>query len=73
MIDVVLALLLPRYESEIAHPDPSRSLRFATHAFFAVMDSYAIRVALDDVGWGENDDLVEELHRMFMGYLERKP
>ncbi len=73
MIEVVLGLLLPSHKSEIRHPDPERAIRFATHAAFAIVDSYAIRLALDDSVWSNPESLVDEMHRMYMGYLERAP
>ncbi|MBK6575288.1 MAG: TetR/AcrR family transcriptional regulator [Sandaracinaceae bacterium] len=73
MIEVVLRLIVPQHREAIRHPDPERAIRFATHAAFAVMDTYAIRLALDDSVWRDPPELVDELHRMYMGYLEREP
>ncbi|MCA9573897.1 MAG: TetR/AcrR family transcriptional regulator [Polyangiales bacterium] len=73
MIEVVLGLIVPQHRASILHPDPERAIRFATHAAFAVMDTYAIRLALDDSVWRDPTELVDELHRMYMGYLERDP
>lgn len=73
MIEVVLRLIVPQHREAIRHPDPERAIRFATHAAFAVMDTYAIRLALDDSVWRDPAELVDELHRMYMGYLEREP
>lgn len=73
MIEVVLRLIVPQHREAIRHSDPERAIRFATHSAFAVMDTYAIRLALDDSVWRDPPELVDELHRMYMGYLEREP
>ena len=71
MVDVALGVLLPAHADAIHHPDPARAIRFATHAAFAIADAYAFRVALDDVAFSDPAELLEEMHRMYMGYLER--
>jgi len=72
MIEVVLRLIVPQHREAIRHADPERAIRFATHSAFAVMDAYAFRTALDDSVWRDPSELVDELHRMYMGYLERE-